>query len=191
MERSSPIQRKGIQAVWSALEGYLYLLPTLIILGVFVFYPIISSFNLSLTRVAPFGNQTRFVGIENYQRLFTEILEGGDYWNSLKVTFWFTIWTVPTGIILAVGLAIALSYPLKRLSWFHRLLIFIPIVISSAVTGVIFRFLYNPAVGYINHCRGIGFNSMRFGPGDQSLVALKRTGAGASRCAPLPDRPRR
>ena len=45
-----------------ALEGYLYLAPTLIILGVFIFYPIVNSFNLSLTRVAPFGNATRYVG---------------------------------------------------------------------------------------------------------------------------------
>lgn len=151
MQNSSPEKGKGLQKIMAALEGYLYLLPTLIILGVFVFYPIISSFNMSLTRVAPFGNQTRYVGLENYQRLFNEILEGGDYWNSLKVSFLFTLWTVPTGIALAVGLAIALSYPLKRLSWFHRLLIFIPIVISSAVTGVLFRFLYNPAVGYLNY----------------------------------------
>ena len=139
------------QTVRNAVEGYLYLAPTLIILGVFVFYPIIGSFRLSLTRVAPFGNATRYVGAENYQRLLTQIIEGGDYWNSLKVTFFFTLGTVPVGIFIAVVLAIALSYPLRRLSWFHRLLIFVPIVISSAVTGVLFRWLYNPSVGYINH----------------------------------------
>ncbi|MCB0032950.1 MAG: sugar ABC transporter permease [Anaerolineales bacterium] len=133
------------------LEGYLYLAPTLIILALFVFYPIISSFNLSLTRVAPFGGAVRYVGLENYQRLFTELIEGGEYWNNIKVSLMFTLGTVPTGIIIAVSLAIALSYPLKNLSWFHRLLIFVPIVISSAVTGVLFRWLYNPAVGYINH----------------------------------------
>ena len=176
MDRSlSPSQRKRLQALWNAIEGYLYLLPTLIVLGVFVFYPIVSSFNLSLTRVAPFGNQTRFVGLENYQRLFNEVLEGGDYWNSLKVTFWFTIATVPTGIALAVGLAIALAYPLKRLSWFHRVLIFMPIVISSAVTGVIFRFLYNPAVGYLNHW--LTFVGIEEGPNwlaskDWALIAV-------------------
>ena len=76
---------------------------------------------------------------------------------------------------MAVGLAIALSYPLKRLSWFHRLLIFIPIVISSAVTGVIFRFLYNPAVGYINHW--LTFVGIQEGPNwlaskDWALIAV-------------------
>jgi ABC-type sugar transport system permease subunit len=131
----------------SALEGYLYLAPTFIILTIFVFIPIITSFNLSLNRVAPFGSQMRFVGLENYIRLFTS----EDYWNILRVSLTFMLGTVPTGIVLAVGLAIALSYPLKRLTWFHRLLVFLPIVISSAVTGVLFRWLYHPIVGYLNY----------------------------------------
>ena len=137
------------------LEGYIYLIPTLIILGIFVYWPIVSSFQMSLTRVAPFGNATRFVGLENYQRLFEEIITGGEYGNSLMVSLLYTLGTVPTGIIIAVALAIALAYPLSRLSWLHRLLIFVPIVISSAVTGVIFRWMYNPATGYMNHWIGM------------------------------------
>lgn len=148
---SAPNKRPPGKVILQALEGYLYLAPTLIILGVFIFYPIVSSFNMSLTRVAPFGNATRFVGLENYQRLLMELIEGGQYYEHLKTSLLFTLGTVPTGIFIAVILAIALSFPLKRFSWFHRLLIFMPIVISSAVTGVLFRWLYNPAVGYFNH----------------------------------------
>jgi ABC-type sugar transport system permease subunit len=100
-----------------------------------------------LTRIAPFGSKTIDVGFGNYTRLFTD----PDYLNSLKVSLMFTLGTVPFGILLAVVMAIALSYPLKRLSWFHRLLIFVPIVISSAVTGVLFKWIYHPVVGYINY----------------------------------------
>lgn len=148
LTRSNPRFAKKFK---EALEAYLYLAPTLIILGIFVFYPIYDSFQMSLTRVAPFGGATRYVGLENYQRLFTELIEGGEYWNNIRVSLLFTLGTVPTGIAIAVVLAIALSYPLNRLSWLHRLLIFVPIVISSAVTGVIFRWLYNPSVGFINY----------------------------------------
>ena len=97
--------------------------------------------------MAPFGNQTRFVGLENYTRL----LGDPEYWETLRVSLVFTFGTVVLGIALAVILAIALSYPIKRLSWFHRLLIFVPIVISSAVTGVLFKWIYHPVVGYINY----------------------------------------
>lgn len=148
-------EEEALKKIFNKLEGYIYLIPTLIILGVFVYWPIISSFQMSLTRVAPFGNATRFVGLENYQRLFNEIITGGEYWNSLKVSLLYTLATVPTGIVIAVVLAIALAYPLARLSWLHRLLIFVPIVISSAVTGVIFRWMYNPATGYMNHWIGM------------------------------------
>lgn len=144
-----------MKKIFNTLEGYFYLIPTLIILGIFVYWPIISTFQMSLTRVAPFGNAVREVGLENYQRLFEEIITGGEYFNNLKVSLLFTLGTVPTGIAIAVILAIALAYPLSRLSWLHRLLIFVPIVISSAVTGVIFRWMYNPAIGFMNHWIGL------------------------------------
>ena len=147
-----PSKNKNLsRSLKKALEGYLYLGPTLIILGIFVYYPILSTFRMSLTRVAPFGNKVIEVGGDNYLRLWTELIERGDYYNHVKVSILFMLGTVPTGIIIAVALAIALSYPLTHLSWLHRLLIFVPIVISSAVTGVIFRWLYNPVTGYINH----------------------------------------
>lgn len=131
----------------SAIEGYLYLAPTLIGLIVFVFWPIVESFNLSLNRIAPFGSQTRFVGLGNYTRLLTD----PDYWYSVRVTLLFVLGTVPTGLFLSVLLAILLSYPLRHLSWLHRALIFVPVVISSAVAGVLFRWLYHPVVGYLNY----------------------------------------
>lgn len=127
-------------------EGYLYLAPTLIVLAIFVFLPVFTSFSLSLNRIAPFGNRMRYVGIENYTRLLTD----ADYWNSIRVTILFTLGTVPTGLILAVLLAVVLAYPVRHLSGLHRLLIFVPVVISSAVAGVLFRWLYHPVVGYLN-----------------------------------------
>ncbi|MEZ4610039.1 MAG: sugar ABC transporter permease [Caldilineaceae bacterium] len=144
------------------LEGLLYLAPTLIGLALFIYWPIVESFRLSLNRVAPFGNRMRFVGFENYRTLLTD----PEYWQSVRVTFWFVLGTVPVGIALAVLLAILLSYPLRHLSWLHRTLIFVPIVISSAITGVLFRWLYHPVVGYLNYWMvqiGI-FDSMKDAP---------------------------
>ena len=154
-------QRRA-RAFASTAEGLLYLAPTLIGLIVFVFWPIVASFQLSLNRIAPFGNQMRFVGLENY----TRVLTSADYWDSVRVTLLFVLGTVPVGIALAVLLAILLAYPLRNLSWLHRPLIFVPIVISSAVTGVLFRWLYHPVVGYLNYWMvQIGlFDSMQDAP---------------------------
>ena len=138
---------KRQRTVKAAVEGYLYLVPTLVILLIFVYLPVFTSFNLSLNRIAPFGNQMRFVGLDNYGRLLTD----SDYWNSVQVTLIFTLGTVIIGLILAVALAVALAYPVRHLSGLHRLLIFVPVVISSAVAGVLFRWLYHPVVGYLNY----------------------------------------
>ncbi len=138
---------RASQELWATVEGLLYLAPTLIGLGIFVFWPIVRSFQLSLNRIAPFGNQMRFVGFDNYTNLFAD----PQYWDSVRVSLLFVLGTVPVGIALAVLLAIMLAYPLRHLSWLHRTLIFVPIVISSAVTGVIFRWIYHPIVGYLNY----------------------------------------
>ncbi len=127
--------------------AYFYLFPTFLILALFIYYPIIESFRLSLNRVAPFGGKELFVGVENYTRL----LQSPDFWNTVKVSLWFMVGTVPVGIGLAVAIAILLSIPLKRLSGLYRTLIFVPVVISSAIAGVLFRLLYNPVVGFFNH----------------------------------------
>ncbi len=189
--------------IFAAFEGYAYLAPTLIALTIFVYLPILSSFQLSLNRAAPFGNATRYVGLENYitllersfdvERLLAWLplvliivlastivsllvrrqpsasvgtLARVNRWvviiaialliaftvrGTLRTSLIFTLGTVIPSIVLAVALAIALALPVRRLSWFHRLLIFVPIVISSAVTGVLFRWIYHPVVGYLNY----------------------------------------
>ncbi len=128
------------------IKAYLFLAPTLVVLGIFVYFPIIESFRLSLNRVAPFGSAEIFVGFDNYTRL----LGSSEFWNNVVVSLFFMVGTVPVGIAIAVAIALLLSYPVSRLSWLHRTLIFVPVVISSAVAGVLFRWLYNPVVGHIN-----------------------------------------
>jgi len=142
--RAGTRRRNGFR---TAIEGYLYLAPTLIILGIFVFLPVFTSFTLSLNRTAPFGNRQIFVGLENYVRLLTS----PEYWNTIWVTLLFTLGVVPTSLLLAVLLAVALAYPVRHLRSLHRLLIFVPVVISTAVAGVLFKWLYHPVVGYINY----------------------------------------
>lgn len=141
VKKDAPPRLRGRQ--WRA---YLYLLPTLVIIGIFVYFPIVESFRLSLNRVAPFGGREIFIGLDNYKRLLTS----AEFWNNVEVSMWFMVGAVPVGIVLAVAIALLLSYPVRRLAWAHRMLIFVPVVISSAVAGVLFRWLYNPVVGHIN-----------------------------------------
>ncbi len=141
---SPPVRLRGVKQ--GGMKAYLYLAPTLIVLAIFVYFPIVESLRLSLNRVAPFGTAEIFVGLENYTRL----LQSSEFWNNVLVSLFFMIGTVPIGIAIAVGIGLLLSYPVRRLSWAHRMLVFVPVVISSAIAGVLFRWLYNPVVGHLN-----------------------------------------
>jgi sn-glycerol 3-phosphate transport system permease protein len=133
---------------WSVTgKAMLFVLPTFVILGMFVYFPIIESFRLSLNRVAPFGGKEIFVGLNNYMRL----LSSSQFWDSVVVSVLFMVGTVVFAIGFAVAIAILLSIPLSRFSWYYRTMIFIPVVISSAIAGVLFRLLYNPVVGFFNY----------------------------------------
>ncbi len=142
-----PRKRRSRPGWGTTGKAYLYLFPTFFILAVFVYFPIIESFRLSLNRVAPFGSQEIGVGFDNYRRLLTS----PDFWDTVKVSVYFMIGTVPVGIGLAVAIAILLAYPLKRLNGLYRTLIFVPVVISSAIAGTLFKLLYNPVVGFFNY----------------------------------------
>jgi len=136
-----------VAASWlTGSRSYLYLLPTFVILALFVYFPIVESFRLSLNRVAPFGDAEIFVGLEQYTRLLSD----PDFWRTVWVSVLFMIGTI-LGIGLAIMIALLLSYPLRRLNWFYRTLIFVPVIISSAIAGVLFRLLYNPVVGFFNY----------------------------------------
>ncbi|NND03371.1 MAG: sugar ABC transporter permease [Acidimicrobiia bacterium] len=145
-ERATKTPRKRKYKRGSS-KAYLFLLPTFAVLFAFVYFPIIESFRLSQNRVAPFGSQEISVGFDNYSRL----VQSSDFWDTVKVSLWFMVGTVPIGIGLSVIIALLLSYPLRRLNWFYRTLIFVPVVISSAIGGVLFRLLYNPVVGFFNY----------------------------------------
>ncbi len=170
-ERQVRLHRR--RNILATLEGYLYLAPTLIGLTLFVFIPIYTSFKLSLNRVAPFGGRMIYVGLDNFRNL----ISNPSYWDTVRVTFLFVLGTVPTGLILAVILAIALAYPLNNLSWLHRTMIFVPVVISSAVTGVLFKWLFHPVVGYINYLDGADRSSGHHA-GRSQLAGLKNLGLG-------------
>lgn len=77
---SPPVRLRGVKQ--GGMKAYLYLAPTLIVLAIFVYFPIVESLRLSLNRVAPFGTAEIFVGLENYTRL----LQSSEFWNNVLVS---------------------------------------------------------------------------------------------------------
>lgn len=127
---------------WLALA---YLLPALVVFGIFVFWPLVKSVLLSVQGTDILGNPSGFVGFVNYSKLFTD----ADFLKVLWVTFAFTVLTVLPSIAIALFLGLLLQSGIRGVRFF-RTAFALPFAFSVATASVIFGVLYNPASGVLN-----------------------------------------
>ncbi|MGB3101650.1 MAG: sugar ABC transporter permease, partial [Psychrobacillus psychrotolerans] len=123
----------------------LYLLPSIILFTVFVFYPMFRTIYLSFFLTDQAGEAAIFVGLENY----TYLLESDAFLNSIKATFLFVLYTVPTGIIIALILALLANEKLRGIGFF-RTIYASTMGVSVAASSVVWLFLFHPSVGMFN-----------------------------------------
>ncbi len=126
------------------------LAPSMLIFGVFVFYPFARNIYLSLYTTPPFPNMpSRFVGLSQYG----QVLGSHNFLNSLWVTAVFVLLTVPTSLLLGLLLAL-LAHQMLRGSRVFRTIFASPVATSVAVASVIFFTLLNPQVGLFTYWLG-------------------------------------
>lgn len=115
----------------------LFLAPALILLGIFLFYPIIYLLYLSFTAGSFTLEGVQWVGWRNYQRLVTD----ADFWQIIGNTIYFTTATVIPTIIIPLGLAVLLNRSLA-LRGLLRAAYFVPSITSLVAVGLAFRWLF-------------------------------------------------
>lgn len=144
---AAPPQRRVFtpRARREAVDGYLMLLPTIVLVSVFFLIPLAISFYLSFTNSRLFGAQ-QIVGVSNYGRAF------GDpkFRLALSNTFWFSAGTMALSIFPALGLAILLNQRIRGRAFF-RGLFFLPVVASVVGISLVWRYLLNYDFGYVNY----------------------------------------
>ena len=126
------------------------LLPSLVVFGVFVFYPLVKTFSLTFYKTPPFpGLPSRYVGFDQIK----DVLSSTEFLESLKTTVLFAVYTVPTGIVLGLGLAVLAHQKLRGIAVF-RTIFSSTVATSVAVASVIFFTLLNPQVGLLSYWLG-------------------------------------
>jgi multiple sugar transport system permease protein len=141
-------------------EPYLFLLPAIIILFLFLFFPLIWNIYISLHDVSILTiiKEWEFVGFEN----FNSILEDPNFFNSLKVTIVFVFGTVLLQFGIGLLIAILLNQQI-RASGLFRTLFIIPWTVSTVITGFSFKFLFDDNFGIINYgIEKIGLDSIQW-----------------------------
>ena len=128
-----------------ALAG-LFMLPALLILAVFVFWPILSALRLSFTNASGFGAE-EWVGLDNY----IEILTSERTLQTLGNTALYTVMFTPTALIGALLLAVLLTNKGLFARGFFRTALFLPFIVSLAVAAFAWSYLLDPQVGLLNY----------------------------------------
>lgn len=132
--------------LFTRVEPYLYLLPVMCVFWLFVYWPFIRTFVLSLSIVNSMGEVVRFAGFRNYISLLTT----SAFWTSLKLTLSYAFRIVPLQIVCGVALAL-LADNRKKKSSSIRVVFALPMAVSGACASIIWLLLFNSSTGLINY----------------------------------------
>lgn len=136
--RASPRRR------FQGLPGWLFAAPSLIILLVFIVYPITQSLWYSLHDWRIGAESQIWLGLGNYQRLLADEL----FWNALRVTLLFSL----VSVVLQIGIGYWAATALVRETWFNRIVrsvFFFPTIVALATIGLVWRFLLDARIGFV------------------------------------------
>jgi multiple sugar transport system permease protein len=137
--------RLGRDSWWA----WFFLAPTILGLAVLSAGPIIASFGISLTDwdlLSP----AEFVGLDNFASLFSN----DRFLLALRNTAFFTLTSVPLGLILGLGLALALDQPIRGIA-IIRTAYFLPVVTSTTAIALVWLWIYSPQGGLLNAVLGV------------------------------------
>lgn len=126
------------------LEGYLFISPWILGMVLFALGPILASFGLAFTRWNLF-TEPEYVGWANFQKLAHDPL----FYKSVFNTIYYTIFAVPLGLVLALGLAMLVNHRLRGVNFF-RTAFFLPNVVAGIAMLLLWKWLFDPNFGLIN-----------------------------------------
>ena len=134
----------------SNLWRILFLLPPLAVFGVVVVWPLLDSFFYAFTNWNGFDPNYRFVGLDNFRKVFTDKL----FYNAVINTLIWIAAAILLPTILGLGLALLLDGSVKGSSIFKSIF-YLPICLSAIVVGQIWTWIYQPDWGILNTLLGI------------------------------------
>lgn len=125
---------------------YLCVAPFFVLFAVFAAYPIVWSFVLSFQRWDGI-NTARWVGLDNYRFMLGDPLTRQLLGNTLA----FLVLLVPLGLFLPLVFGVILNGQTLRFRGVFRTIIFVPVVTSLVSVGIVFKFIFGAANGWLNH----------------------------------------
>jgi sn-glycerol 3-phosphate transport system permease protein len=152
----------------SAWLPYLLVAPQLAITIVFFFWPASQAVWYSFQLQDAFGLRTQFVGLQNFQTLFSD----PNYLASFRTTAVFSIAVAGIGIALSLLLAVMADRVVRGAMAYKTLLIW-PYAVAAAVAGVLYAFMFAPSIGIVTFMlRGFGIHWNWVINGNQAMLLV-------------------
>ena len=128
--------------------AWLFISPTIVLLLAINIFPLLWTVYLSFTnyRANQPGREVKWIGTRNYERL----LGSEDVWGYMQATAHFLVWTMVLQVIIGLGLALLINRGF-RTSGFWTTVILIPMMLSPAVVGTFWTYLYQPQTGIFSY----------------------------------------
>ena len=144
--------------------AWIFVAPTIFLLLAVNIFPLIWTIRLSFTnyRVNRPNRDVEWIGLRNYER----ILSDSDIWNTMQATAHFLIWTIVIQVLIGFALAYLINKKFKGNDLWTTIIVF-PMMLSPAVVGNFWTFLYQPQIGLFNYV--VTFFT-RSNPADFSMI---------------------
>lgn len=158
MRNSTPLERLAaatpapvaarVRGLSDRAIAWIFITPTILLLLFINIFPLLWTIFLSFTnyRANRIARGWEFIGLRNYER----VLSDEDIWQTLQVTAHFLCWTMVLQILIGFGLAWLINRQFKGHSLFTTLIL-LPMMLSPAVVGNFWTFLYQPQIGLFNY----------------------------------------
>lgn len=140
------------------LSRYLWVIPSLFLVLVFVYYPIIDNVRLSFYSWSVFQPEPEFVGTQNYARAMSDPI----FWLALRNNIFYVV----TSVVVQVGGGLVLAALVEgtlrhRLRGFFRSVYFLPATLSVTICAILFGFVFHDRVGFVNgFLRAVGLGDL-------------------------------
>ncbi|WP_203260802.1 carbohydrate ABC transporter permease [Streptococcus uberis] len=139
------LEKNRIRKNTSQTAGYLFIAPQMLLMLIFIVYPVIKGFKMSLYKV--YGMDSYFVGLDNFKALFDDAV----FVKSILNTVFFVVAIVLLTIIFALFVSTTVYDKNARYVSFIRGSYYLPVMVSMVVMSIVWNFLLNPSNGLVSY----------------------------------------
>ncbi|UWR23332.1 carbohydrate ABC transporter permease [Sulfitobacter sp. S190] len=146
-----PRVARKIKGLSDRAIAWIFVGPTIFLLLAINIFPLIWTINLSFTnfKANRIGREVKNVGLRNYERILTD----SDIWLNMQATAHFLFWTIFFQVLIGFTLAYLINKKFKGNDLWTTIIV-LPMMLSPAVVGNFWKFLYQPQIGLFNYVVG-------------------------------------